>query len=253
MRQPEIDFGKDELITIEHLRKLRLPGMAAALEDQLRDPNADLKPFFERFYRIVDKEWNMRHEKKFKRYLKQAKLRYPAADIDDTIHDPARQLDADSIMRLSTCSWIDEGRNLLVTGKSSSGKTYLCNALCVSALRQLKTVFYLKASRLIGELDKARLNETYFDFVDVLSKYDLLVIDDFGLMTLDMDKCRDLLEVIDSRDGRKSTIVISQLPVKDWFDLFQDNTYADACLTRLTDKRHSYRLEMNGRNMRDPE
>ena len=102
-------------------------------------------------------------------------------------------------------------------------------------------------------LADARLNQQYFDVLDSLSKYDLLVIDDFGLMTLDLDQCRDLFEVIDSRDGRKSTAVISQLPVQDWFDLFQENTYADACLTRLTDKRRSYRLVMNGRNMRDLE
>lgn len=253
MKQADNEFSKDEFLVIEHLRKLKMPGMANALEDQLRDPNADLRSFFERFSEIVDSEWTMRYDKKFKRYLKQAKLRYPTADIDDTIHDPARQLDADTIMRLSSCSWIDEGRNLLISGKSSSGKTYLCNALCISALRQLRTVLYFKASRLIGELEKARLNESYFEYLDSLSKCDLLVIDDFGLMTLDIDKCRDLLEVIDSRDGRKSTAVISQLPVEDWFDLFQDNTYADACLTRLTDKRHSYRLVMNGRNMRNPE
>ena len=81
----------------------------------------------------------------------------------------------------------------------------------------------------------------------------LLVIDDFGLMDLDLDKCRDLFEVLDTRDGRKSTVVISQFPVSTWFDTFADNTYADACLTRITDKHHTYRLEMNGINMRETE
>lgn len=253
MKQTDNEFSKDEMMAIEHLRKLRLPGMVAALEEQLRDPNADLKPFTQRFCQIVDQEWTMRYDKKFIKYLKQANLRFPTADLDDTIHDPARQLDVESITMLNTCSWIDEGRDLLITGKSSSGKTYLCCALAISALRQLKTVRYFKASRLIGLLADARLNQQYFDFLDSLSKYDLLVIDDFGLMALDLDQCRDLFEVIDSRDGRKSTAVISQLPVQDWFDLFQENTYADACLTRLTDKRRSYRLVMNGRNMRDLE
>lgn len=78
-------------------------------------------------------------------------------------------------------------------------------------------------------------------------------IDDFGLMELDLDKCRDLFEVIDGRDGRKSTIIISQFPIKSWFDLFREHTYADACLARITDKRHSYRLEMNGISMREAE
>ena len=99
-------------------------------------------------------------------------------------------------------------------------------------------------------LEKARIKSTYLDYIEKIGKLDLLVIDDFGLMDLDQDKCRDLFEVIDSRDGRKSTIVISQLPVKSWFDIFKEHTYADAVLSRLTDKRHSLRLEMNGISMR---
>ena len=91
------------------------------------------------------------------------------------------------------------------------------------------------------------------DYLNKLTKLDLLVIDDFGLMDLDLDKCRDLFEVLDTRDGRKSTVVISQFPVSTWFDMFADNTYADACLTRITDKHHTYRLEMNGINMRETE
>ncbi len=138
----------------------------------------------------------------------------------------------------------------MITGRSS-GKTYLSNALCISALRQLKTVQYVRANTLMLELEQARLKATYLDYVRDLAKQDLLVIDDFGLMELDLDKCRDLFEVIDSRDGRKSTVIISQFPVKSWFDLFGEHTYADACLARITDKRHSYRLEMNGISMRD--
>lgn len=102
------------------------------------------------------------------------------------------------------------------------------------------------------ELEQARMKETYMDQLTLLSKVDLLAIDDFGLMELDIDKCRDLFEVIDSRDGRRSTIIISQFPVKSWFDMFKDGTYADACLSRITDRRRSYRIEMNGRSMREP-
>lgn len=245
-------FNSEELLVMERLHRLRMPGMAAELEKQLLDPNADLSSFFDRFCNIVNSEWTMRYDKKFNKLLKQSKLRYPEADIDETIYDPARQLNSDAIEKLNTGLWIDEGHNLLVTGPSSSGKTYLTSALCITAMRQLKTVRYIKASRLMGELDQERVKDTYYDYLDRLSGLDLLVIDDFGLMTLDLDKCRDLFEVIDSRDGRKSTAIISQLPVGDWFDLFAENTYANACLTRITDKKHSYRLEMNGRNMREP-
>ena len=113
------------------------------------------------------------------------------------------------------------------------------------------TVRYIRANILMLELEQARLQTTYLDYVSSLAKLDLLAIDDFGLMDLDLDKCRDLFEVIDGRDGRKSTIIVSQFPIHTWFDLFQEHTYADACLARITDKRHSYRLEMNGISMRD--
>lgn len=136
---------------------------------------------------------------------------------------------------------------------SSSGKTYLSNALCLSAVRQLKTVRYIRASILMLELEQARLKSEYLEYVTGLSKIDLLAIDDFGLMDLDLDKCRDLFEVVDGRDGRKSTIIISQLPVKSWYDLFKEHTYADACLSRITDRHNSYRLEMNGISMRESE
>ncbi len=240
-----------EIITCERLRQMKMSGMADAFEKQMNDPNADLTRFEERFAAIVENEWQLRYDKKFNRLLKSAKLRYPSADIDDTINDPARKLDAASILKLSECHWIEEGKNLLITGMTSSGKTYLSNALCVSALRKMKTVRYIRANTLMLELEQARLKTEYLEYVGALSRLDLLTIDDFGLMELDLDKCRDLFEVIDGRDGRRSTIIVSQFPVKNWFDLFKEHTYADACLARITDKRHCYRLEMNGISMRD--
>ena len=153
-----------------------------------------------------------------------------------------------TIELLQSCKWIDEPKNLLITGSAGAGKTHIANALCITALRQLRTVKYIRANTLLFESEKARkLNESY-EYVNTLSSYDLLVIDDFGLMELDMDKCRDLFEVIETRDSRKSTMIVSQLPVVKWWDLFKDNTYADACLSRMTSK--AYRLECNGRDMR---
>ncbi len=246
-------LNNDEILVCERLRLMKLSGMADAFATQIQDPNADLRPFMERFTEIVNQEWQNRYDKKFNRFLKRAHLRYPDASLDHTIYDPARKLDATAIERLAACHWIDEGKNLLITGMTSSGKTYLSNALCISALRQLKTVRYVRANTLMLELEQARLKATYLDYVTALARLDLLAIDDFGLMELDLDKCRDLFEVIDGRDGRRSTIIISQFPIRSWFDLFKEHTYADACLARITDKRHSYRLEMNGISMRETE
>lgn len=246
------DLRPEEQAVSTRLREMKMSGMAEAFERQVLDPNADLSSFMERITELVNTEWQIRYDKKPNRLLRQAKLRYPQADLDDSIYEADRKLDHASIEKLAACHWIDEGRNLLITGMTSSGKTYLSNALCVSALRKLKTVRYIKASHLMLELEQARMKDIYMDQLALLSKVDLLAIDDFGLMELDLDKCRDLFEVIDGRDGRRSTIIISQFPVKLWSDMFKDVTYADACLSRITDRRHSYRIEMNGRSMREP-
>ena len=137
----------------------------------------------------------------------------------------------------------------MITGQTGSGKSYLANALCVCALRQFKTVKYIRASQLIDDLNRAAALDTYREELYQLVSYDLLVIDDFGLMQLDLNKCRNLFEVLESRDPGKSTMVVSQFPVSSWYDLFQEHTYADACLNRLLN--NAYRLEMNGKNMRN--
>lgn len=116
-----------------------------ALEELLRDPNSDLIPFREKGGRLVDAEWDLRYNKKLNRYIKKATLKYPHADLDDTIYDPERLLNAKIIEELFKCKWIEQGRNLMITGRTGSGKSYMGNALAVSALRQFKTVKYCKA------------------------------------------------------------------------------------------------------------
>ena len=246
-----LDLTAEEQALVKRLRSLKVPAMADALEQQLKDPNADLNSFMERISMLVDAECQSRANKRFARLLEKASLRYPTADIDKSIYLPERQLDTQTIERLSTCHWIEEGKNLLVTGASASGKTFLVNALCITAMRQSKHVRYIRANTLMQEMEHARLISEDMKYMKEIAKLDLLVIDDFGLMDLDIDRCLHLFEVLDTRDGRKSTTVISQFPVSSWFDMFADNTYADACLTRITDKHHTYRLEMNGINMRE--
>lgn len=245
---------KDQL-TIEDyeicnkLKSMRFSGMAEALEEVFLNPNADLLPFHEKVRKIVDAEWDLRYNKKLNRFIKKATLKYPGADFDETIYDPERMLDAHIIEELAKCNWIEQGKNLIVTGKSSSGKSYLANALCICSLRRFYTVKYIKASQLINELSKAEKMDNYQEVLNQMASYDLLAVDDFGLMNLDINKCRNLFEVFDSRDPHKSTLVISQIPVASWYDMFQEHTYAEACLARLLSE--AYRLEMNGRNMRN--
>ena len=247
----------DRHLTIEEyeicskLKSMRLSGMAGELEKVFSDPNADLVSFDDKIRQVVEAEWNLRYTKKLNRFVKNATLKYPTADLDDTIYDPERQLDASVIEALSDCSWIEQGKNLVITGKTSSGKSYLANALAVCALRQFKTARYYKASTLINELAKAEKLDEYPETLNQIASYDLLIIDDFGLMNLDIDKCRNLFEVFDSRDPHKSILIVSQIPVLSWYDMFSDHTYAEASLARVLGD--SYRLEMNGKNMRNLE
>lgn len=235
---------------LNKLKNMRLSSMSEAYINQVNNPNSDLRPFEERFSEIVDAEWNARYNKKLNRFIKKATLKYPGADFDDTIYDTDRLLDTKTIEALSTLTWISDARNILITGSTGAGKTYMANALCISALRKFHTVRYIKSSAVIHELEKAEIDRNYEEILNKYSSYDVLALDDFGLMELDIDKCRNLFELIDSREGRKPTIVISQLPVSSWYELFKDNTYADASMDRLVCK--AYRIEMNGKNMRNP-
>lgn len=230
------------------LKQMKMSAMADEYMKQSKDPNQELRSFDERFTEIVEFEHSLRYNKKYERFLKRATLKYPAADFDKSIYDPDRLLDTDTIERLATCDWIAEGKNLIITGATGAGKSYIASALCVSALHQFKTVKYIRANTLMNELEQARIKSTFLDYINTMAKFDLLVIDDFGLMELDLDKCRDLFEVIETRESRRSMIIVSQLPVKSWYQLFADNTYADACLDRIVHK--AFRLEFKGRNMR---
>ena len=239
---------KDENLLLDRLFKFRLSHMAEELERQFLNPNSELEDFHTRIAAIINYEWDQRQTKKFNRLKAKATLKYPNADFDAAIYEPDRMLDTHTIELLQKCDWIDEPKNLLITGGAGAGKTHIANALCIIALHQLRSVKYIRANRLMQESEKARSAGASYDFTNEMAEYDLLVIDDFGLMDLDMEKCRDLFEIIETRDSRKSTMIISQLPVIKWWDLFGDSTYADACLSRMTAK--AYRLECNGRDMR---
>lgn len=237
--------------TIEKLKKLHLSSMIEAYRLQAEDPNSDLRSFDERFKEIVDNEWDTRYNKKLNKYIKKATLKYPDADFDESIYEADRLLDTKYIEALCELTWINDARNILITGATGAGKTYLANALCIVAIRKFYNVKYIKTSAIIHDLERAEIDKTYDVTLKQYASYDVLAIDDFGLMELDIDKCRNLFELIDARESRKPTIVIAQMPVSSWYDLFEDNTYADASMDRLIHK--AYRIEMNGKNMRNPD
>lgn len=243
-------LSKEENLLLDRLYKLKLSNMAEELERQFLNPNSNLDNFQTRIASLINYEWDQRETKKFNKLKVKATLKYPDADFDQALYEPDRMLDTHTIECLQKCEWIDEPKNLLITGGAGAGKTHIANALCITALRQLRSVKYIRANRLLQESEKAKIEGKAYDYTNEMAAYDLLVIDDFGLMELDIDKCLALFEVIESRDSRKATVIVSQLPVIKWWDMFGDNTYADACLSRMTSK--AYRLECNGRDMRKP-
>lgn len=240
---------KETLNTLYHMLKtMRLSGIANELIDFYDNPNHELIGTDEFIERMIYTEYDLRSSKKINKLLKQSHIRYPEAAIDEMIYMPERQLDIKAIEKLSECRWISEHKNLIVTELTGVGKTYIACALGMAAIHQFMSVYYTSANRLIMEFQKAEAQGTIFEKLRALSKFDLLIIDDFGLMNLEPYACRNLFQLINKREGRSSIMIVSQIPVANWFNLFQEATFADACLDRICHK--AYRLEFNGESLR---
>lgn len=233
---------------VSKLRGLKLSNMAEEFERQSLDPNEDIKPFDERVLNIIDAEIDSRTSKKINKLIKKSGLKYPYASLDEKLYEPDRELNTPLIEELARCEWLNHGKNLIVTGPSGTGKTYFCNALGVLAINHFKTVYYWRANHLLQELRSKDLTDDLKHFHNDLAYCDLLIIDDFGLMEISVELCRYLLDILDAREGRAPTIIASQFPVANWYNLFKDMTFADACLDRIVNI--SFRLEMKGNSLR---
>ncbi|MFN8658509.1 MAG: IS21-like element helper ATPase IstB [Candidatus Obscuribacterales bacterium] len=235
--------------TMDKLLELKLLGMAEALKRQADMPEIAKLSFDERFGLIVDAEFSDRDNARFAQRVKTAKLRQSAC-LEDLDFQPSRGLDRKLIAQLSNCEWVTKGLNVLITGKTGVGKSYVACALAQKACRMGLTTLYLRAPRFFQDLTVARLNGGYARLLNRLAKFELLVLDDFALVPIAEEQCRDLLEVTDDRYGRSSMIIASQLPVKSWYQMFANETLADAILDRVVHE--SYRLELEGETQRDP-
>lgn len=236
--------------TTEKLRAMRLFGMLKALENQDTVPDVDKLSFSERFGLIVDNEYTERQNKALSKRLISAKLKQ-AACLEDINFKAARSLDKRLVTQLASCQWVQEGLAILITGKTGTGKTYVACALANKACRAGFSSLYLRAPRLFHDLTVSKINNTYTKFLARLARLDVLLIDDFALIPLSEEHCRDMLEIIDDRCNKKSTVIISQLPVDTWHQTMINSTLADAILDRVVN--NSYRLNLTGPSMRDPE
>jgi DNA replication protein DnaC len=233
--------------TINKLKAMKLSGMVEELKRQINTPQYQELSFEERLGHLVEQEWLNREERRFARRLKEAKLRQRATVEEIDFHTP-RNLNKSLILELSTCNWLKHKHNLIITGPTGVGKTYIACALGHRACALGYRVRYYRLPMLLSELALSKGDGSYLKLIKNLSKAQLLILDDWGLNQLNKAEALDLLEVIEERHQISSTLVVSQVPVDLWYKLIGDGTVADAILDRLV--HNSYRIEMEGESMR---
>ena len=219
--------------TLDQLRSLRLEGMAKSLEEQLQMPDIEELRFEDRLALMIDREVTERNYRRQQSRLRKAKLRQKNACIEDIDFRSRRGLDKELVLYLSSCEWIGKHRNILITGPTGVGKTFLACALAQKACREGYTVQYLRLPRLLEDLALAHADGRYPKRMTDLARTDLLVLDDWGLAPLSDADRRELLEILEDRHDLRSTLVTSQLPVDTWHEAIDHPNLDDAILAAL--------------------
>jgi DNA replication protein DnaC len=233
--------------TLDKMNAMKLAGMAEALKQQLGSAQHSQLGFDERLSLLVDSEWEAREQRKLDTRLRSAKLRYPAS-LEDVNFKHPRSLDRQQLLSLGNCSFIQNRHNLVITGPTGIGKSYLACAIAERACRRGYKAGYVRLPRLLQQLAVARGDGSYARILERLARFDLLAIDDWLLAPLRDAERRDLVEVIEDRSERASTLIASQLSTKDWHASIGDPNLADAICDRLLHNAH--RIELKGPTMR---
>ena len=233
--------------TRERLRSLKLAGMLDALDQQLEQPDTHDLSFEERLSLLVEREAIHRENRRLARLLSTAKLRESAC-VEDIDYAHPRGLSKSKMASLAQLEWVGTAMNLCITGKTGCGKTWLACAFGNQACRRGHSTRYVRLPQLLESLRISRGDGTYVRLMAQIRKTELLILDDWGMQPLEAAQRQDLMELIEDRHGRHSTLITSQLPVKHWHDYIGEATLADAILDRLV--HGSHRLELKGGSMR---
>lgn len=235
--------------TMEQLRELKLYGVIAALEQQINTIESHKLSFEERFSLLIDREIMDRGNRRITDLLRRARLRHLAC-IEDIDYQHPRGLEKSKMAVLTSCDFIRHHQNLLITGPTGCGKSWLACAIGQQACRQRLSVRYIRIAKLLEELRISHADGTYIKLLNHLAKFELLILDDFGLDPLNRQDQLDLLELIEDRYQLKSTLITSQLPIKHWHEYIGEPTVADAIMDRLISQSHQLELKLAGDSMR---
>jgi len=233
--------------TLDRMKQMRLLGMHRAFKTSLESAKNEQITADEMTALLIDSEWDERHNRAIERTTKNARFRYKST-IEQIDYDGGRGLDKNQIHRLADGKYITQSENLLITGPTGTGKSFLASALGQQACQQGFKVLYANASRLFTQLKIAKADGSAIRDLARIERQDLLILDDFGIQPFDQNSRASLLEIIEDRHGKRSTIITSQLPVKQWYEVIGETTVADAILDRILN--NAQRMELKGESLR---
>ena len=233
--------------TLEKMRKMKFFGMFRAFKTSFESGKHEDYTVDEMIASLVESEWEDRQNRTLERQLKNARFRYKAA-IEELHYHTSRNIDRNQIMRFAECSFIDKHENILISGSTGIGKSYIASAIGHQACSLGYKVMYHSTSKLFGKLKMAKADGSYIKEVAKIERQNLLILDDFGIQPFDTQSRAALLEIIEDRHGKNSTIITSQVPVSKWHDVIGEKTVADAILDRIIHQAH--RLELKGESLR---
>ena len=233
--------------TLDKMRQMHLLGMYNAFKTSMESFKTESMTTDQFVAWLVSNEWDDRCNRMIERLIKQASFRYKAS-LEEVDYSLERGLERNLLERLAELSFVKESRDLFITGSSGTGKSYIATALGYRACQKGMKVLYANTARLMGQLKMAKAKGTILQELKKIERADLLVLDDFGIQPFDAGGRMNLMDIVEDRHGKKSTLITSRVPVKDWYDIIGEKTIADAVLDRIVHQ--AIRIELHGDSIR---
>ncbi len=233
--------------TLEKMKQMKLFGMLRSFKNVLESSTMNQLTADELILQLIENEWEDRHSRAVERSVRNAKFRYKTS-LEMIDYSIDRGLEENMIHRLAECTFINQHQNVIITGSTGTGKSFIASAIGHQACMLGYKVYYANTSRLLAQLKMAKADGSSFKELALLEKQDLLILDDFGIQPLDNQNRMLLMDIIEDRHGKRSTMIAGQVPVAAWYDIIGDETLADAILDRIVHDAHQ--LELNGESIR---